>query len=168
MAFEIDFVPDFTEKIAPKMVEKGLEILKPEIEKSLASAIGSNLKHPENLRYESHRTGQLINSVDASHVFYLDGKKRFKGNVYFKGARTDKNGSSISRKNYRKNDGKAGTTRTLRNGEVAAYKEYGSPDMEGHDQDPSNFIKNANAKTKKRITDAMIKVLEDELKIMEE
>ena len=126
-AFEIDFVPDFTPVVAPKMVQAGLKVLEPVIKQKLEQSIGKGNKH------DSRSTGGLAGSIRASNTFFLDAGMRFKANIYFYGA--DKHGvkqglkaavHEHGRKGYKPYDGSgfiSSAVRSARAGVEAAMKQ---------------------------------------------
>lgn len=139
--FYIEFIPDFTPYIVPKMIEAGMEVLKDAVGKSLKHAIGNQAL----LKQKSRSTGGLFESTSVSHTFIRDRATRFQANIYFKG--NAPNG--------------------MRYGERAAYKEYGTPngDRQGRGQvAASDFASNAYEAVRSRMNAVMKAVLENELK----
>jgi hypothetical protein len=133
MAFTIEYVPDFIDDVAPKMIEAGLRIVEPAVAAGVDSAVG---------RTGRKGTGELKRSVRSGEVFKSN-SGRFRAVVYFEGTRTR---------------GRGGVTR---NNEIAAYLNYGRPHTPNRPQAATGFLKEANNKTKKRVNDEMQRVFDE-------
>ena len=145
MSFVIKYVPDFLPVVAPKMVEAGADIMEKALESSLKESITASYnaassewrsKKKPFPRRKPHNSS-LVASIKHSHSFIRNQGTFFKSNVYFVGVRPE---------------GK-------RQGEIAAYKNYGAPKKDRFRM-PSNFIKEANEKSRRNINRVMQEIFE--------
>ena len=103
IAFEIDYMTDFTPVVTPLMIQAGIGVLERKITQQLEIAIGN----PSYLVQESRSTGSLIDSIRVSNTFFRDNATRFFANVFFDGEHKRK-------------------SQTIRQGEKAAYLQFGT------------------------------------------
>ena len=149
-AFEIEFIPDFTATVAPKMIQAGAAVLEPVVKRTLQQTVG-------NQRYlvgKSKSTGSLVESIRVSNTFIRDAGTRFFANVYFIGI--DATGK--------------------RQGEKAAYLNYGTGkggirvrSVNGKRVSTGNtaqtkFATRASSSAQRNVRAAMLAVLEKELR----
>ena len=150
LKFEIAFVPDFTPEVTPKMIAAGMDVLRPKVEQNLKRVVAN----PAYLFQDSRSTGSLFKSISTSNTFFRDGRTRFFANIYFEGTdekRLDPKENLIERKS------------PIRQGEKAAYLNYGATRTKRGTTHRTLFKNKADTAAKRGVETAMQKVLNEAL-----
>ena len=144
--FKLDYIADFVDELAPKMVEAGAKVVEPVLKANTQAAGGKSVritgKRTGSIQFIPRSTGFMFRSIRASHPVIDKTKAKYRTYVYFDGER--RNGSGIKRNN-----------------EIAAYLEYGAPKKFNRSQEAMGFIKKTVSKTRKTVESAMVQIVED-------